>query len=216
MNGASGTRTRSNANGESMIVVFITLHRNLERLSEGDILSQITELVYEELRNQYKLEKQRWEELNDKASTLFGFSGVIDTIVFGVFMLVISNEESRKLILNSERSYLICSLIVTGFFVYILATMIFLWSFRVKKHAPAPYIEDESVMDVLLAGGEEFPKIREIFSRQYLNGYKQNHEKVKEMYDQLFIGTLLLFLAVILSFTIAVVILLGVYENVSM
>lgn len=173
-------------------------------------MNDVAELVYEELKNQYTLERQRWEELNSKASALFGFSGIIDTLIFGIFMLIISDRDFRTLIFNSEYHCLIISLMVTGLFCYILATVLFLWSFRMKKHTPAPYIEDDSVMDVLLAKEEEFLKIKEVFSRQYLNGYKHNHEKVREMYDQIFFGTSFLFLAIMLSFIIAVIILFDV------
>lgn len=173
-------------------------------------MSQVVELVYEELKNQYNLERKRWDELNNKASTLFGFSGIIDTIIFGVFMLIISDESFRTLILNSKHSCLICSLMITGFVSYIVATMIFLWSFRVQKHAPAPYIKDYSVLDKLFEKERELLKVKKVFSSQYLNGYQQNHKKVKKMYDQILIGTLFLLLAIMISFAIAIIILFGV------
>lgn len=97
--------------------------------------------LYEILLSQFADVKCRTEYLTDKAHSLLGFDGVINSILVALVVLMVKDESARKLLHASPFLVYINVFIVLGFLCYTLSTMFALLSFRVVRYKRAPDIQ---------------------------------------------------------------------------
>jgi hypothetical protein len=99
------------------------------------------EQLYEILLSQFADARHRTEYLTDKAHSLLGFDGIINSIQVALVVLMVKDESVRRFLHSSPFFVYIAFFITLGFLFYILSTMSALLSFRVTRYKRAPSIQ---------------------------------------------------------------------------
>jgi hypothetical protein len=93
--------------------------------------------AYSDLERLYDLTNDRRKTLNDQASTLVTYAGIIETILVGVMITLATNANAKSLITGSYLSSLLV-LGVVGFVSYMVSVIVSLLAFHELKWIPAP------------------------------------------------------------------------------
>ena len=167
------------------------------------------EQLYEILLSQFADARDRTEYLTDKAHSLLGFDGIINSIQVALVILMVKDESARNLLYSSPFFAYITFFVIFGFLCYIFSTIFALLSFRVTKYMRAPNIQSSEFIQEVCKGNAQLsvPHIAvQIFDAiQFCDGI--NGRK----YTFLLIATALLLLAIACTAVIGTLIFVSIW-----
>ena len=149
---------------------------------------------YEILLSQLTDARYRTEYLTDKAHSLLGFDGIINSIQVGLVVLMVKDESVRELLYSSPFLVYMDIFVVLGFLCYTLSTMFALLSFRVTRYKRAPTIQSlEFIVEV--SRGRATLSVPNMLV-QIFDAIQFTDEVNKKKYNFLLAATALLLLAI--------------------
>lgn len=150
--------------------------------------------IYEILVSQFRDARHRTEYLNDKAHSLLGFDGVINSILVALVILIVKDQSTRELLSSSPYFAHINIFVILGFSCYILSTIFALLSSRVTKYKRAPNIESMEFIQEVCEGKTKLSLT--YMSIQLFDAIQFTDEVNKRKYDFLLAATVLLLIAI--------------------
>jgi len=150
--------------------------------------------LYTTLLSQFADARHRTEYLTDKAHSLLGFDGIINSIQVALVVLMVKDEPARQLLRSSPFFVYITFLIVLGFLCYILSTMFALLSFRVTKYKRAPNIQSLEFIQEVSEGRARLSVPHMVV--QIFDAIQFCDEINKKKYNSLLVAIALLLLAI--------------------
>lgn len=166
------------------------------------------EQIYEILVSQFADARHRTEYLSDKAHSLLGFDGVINSILVALVILIVKDQSTREFVSSSKYLVYIDSFLLLGFSCYILSTMFALLSFRVAKYKRAPSIESVEFIQEVHEGTAKLSLTH--MSIQILDAIRFTDGINKRKYDFLLIATVLLLIAITCTAVIGILVFISV------
>ena len=116
---------------------------------EKSLENEAGEKLYQALLNHYSLVRDRNDVYVTRAQNLMGFAGIINTILVGLIITMVSNEDVRNLLQLSPNLPYFKLTIIIGFIGYVLSIILGLAAFRTTKYMPIPQINSrEFIVDV--------------------------------------------------------------------
>ena len=152
---------------------------------------------YEILLSQLTDARYRTEYLTDKAHSLLGFDGIINSIQVGLVVLMVKDESVRELLYSSPFLVYMDIFVVLGFLCYTLSTMFALLSFRVTKYKRVPNIQSLEFIQEVCAGTAQLSVPHLLV--QVFDAIQFTDDANRKKYNFLLAATALLLLAIAFS-----------------
>ena len=118
------------------------LRADLVRISkEGGKVKQLRA----DLVRIYDMTLERRKTLTSQAQNLMSFAGIIQFILVGLIVAVVTNNDAHELLTKSPNYYFLVPIIGIAFAAYIGTAVFSLLAFREPKYTPAPQLPSRSV-----------------------------------------------------------------------
>ncbi|MBU7029235.1 MAG: hypothetical protein HXS48_20025 [Theionarchaea archaeon] len=164
--------------------------------------------LFEILLSQFADAQRRTEYLTDKAHSLLGFVGVINSILVALIVFMVKDESAKKLLHSSPFFACISIFVVLGFSCYIISTIFALLSFRITKYKRVPSIHSLEFIQEVCAGKAKLSITH--MAVQIFDGIQFTNEINRGKYDFLLVATGLLLLAIVCTAVIGILVFLSI------
>jgi hypothetical protein len=151
--------------------------------------------IYEILLSQFAVAQGRTEYLTDKAHSLLGFAGVINSILVALIVFMVKDESTRNLLYSSPFFTYIRIVVFSGFSFYIISTVSALLSFKIRRYKRAPSIQSLEFIQGVSKGTAKLSIPH--MSVQIFDAIQFTDETNKKKYKFLLAATGLLLLAIV-------------------
>lgn len=103
--------------------------------------------LYSDLQREYDLILDRRKNLTSQAQNLMSFTGIIQTILVGLIVALVTNKDARILIISSPFHYIFIILTGIGFISYIITIIFSLLAFREPMWSRVPQMPTKNPLE---------------------------------------------------------------------
>jgi hypothetical protein len=104
----------------------------------------------------YSLVRERHESFADRAQSLLGFGGIVETILVAIVAALWTDEEAKAALTKLYHWEIFKYAIIIGFILYIISISCALYAWRTEQYKPAPMIASQDCLRDYLSGTNKF------------------------------------------------------------